>query len=97
MLITADRPRKEDQMGITNGDVARRACELAEISQGQLRMAALCVSAAAATTGTFPGAHTALAIISHSGLRDAAELLLSELAEGTAAAVMTAAPSMRAG
>jgi hypothetical protein len=78
-------------MGITNGDVARRACELAQVSQGQLRMAALCVSAAAATTGTFLGARTALAVISHRGLRNTAELLLSELADGTAAEISTAA------
>ena len=78
-------------MSVTNVDVAKRACELAEISQGQLRMAALCVSAAAATTGTFRGARKALAVISHPGLRDAAEVLLSELTEDTAADAMTAA------
>jgi hypothetical protein len=78
-------------MSITNVDVARRACELAEISQGQLRMAALCVSAAAATTGTFGSARKALAVISHPSLRDAAELLLSELTGETAADAMTPA------
>ena len=93
-------------MSVTNVDVARRACELAEISQGQLRMAALCVSAAAATTGTSRGARKALAVISHQGLRDAADLLLAELAEDTAAAGpmgagmtgagLTAVPSMQA-
>jgi hypothetical protein len=68
-------------MSITNGDLAERACELEEISEGLLRMAALCVSAAAATTVTFRGARKALEVIPHSGLRDAAQRLLSELSE----------------
>jgi hypothetical protein len=66
-------------VSITNSDVAVRACGLAETSGGLQRMAALCVSAAAATTSTFRGALSALEVIQHSGLRDAAQVLLTEL------------------
>ena len=77
-------------MSITNAEVAERACGLAEASGGLQRMAALCVSAAAATTGTFRSARSALEGIPHSGLRDAAQMLLTELAEEPAAAKVAA-------
>jgi hypothetical protein len=76
---------------MTNAEVAERACGLAEASEGLQRMAALCVSAAAATTGTFRSARSALEIIPHSGLRTAAQVLLTELAEEPVAARVTAA------
>jgi hypothetical protein len=78
-------------VSITNAEMAERACGLAETSGGLQRMAALCVSAAAATTGTFRSARSALEVIPHSGLRNAAQILLTELAEEPAAARVTAA------
>jgi len=67
-------------MSITNGDVAKRAYELAETARGLQRMAALCVSVAAATTTTTSRARAALENVPHSGLRLAAQLLLADLA-----------------
>jgi hypothetical protein len=81
---------EEDQVTITNAAVAERACALAEASGGLQRMAALCVSAAAATTGTFRGARKALEAVPHSGLRDAAQVLLNQLADRPAAAEVAA-------
>ena len=72
-------------MSFSNGDVARHAYELAERSRGLPRMAALCVSVAAATTDTICRARAALEIVPHSGLRQAAQALLAELAEEPAA------------
>lgn len=77
-------------MTITNAAVAERACALAEASGGLQRMAALCVSAAAATTGTFRGARKALEAVPHSGLRDAAQVLLNQLADRPATAEVAA-------
>jgi hypothetical protein len=68
-------------MGVTNSDMADRAFELAEVSGGLRRMAALCVSAAAATTGTARTARRALEVIPHVELRAAARSVLAELAE----------------
>jgi hypothetical protein len=56
-------------------------------------MAALCVSVAAATTGTIGRARSALEIVPHSGLRHAAQMLLTELAGEPAAAEHTPASS----
>jgi hypothetical protein len=70
-------------MSFTNGDVAKHAYELAEGSRGRPRMAALCVSVAAATTDSICRARAALEIIPHSGLRQAAQTLLAELADGS--------------
>jgi hypothetical protein len=72
---------QEDQMSFTNADLAEHARELAEDSGGMRCMAALCVSAAAATTATFRSARKALEDIPHPGLRDAAQSLLNELAD----------------
>ncbi len=72
-------------MSVTNGDVAKHAYELAEMSRGLPRMAALCVSVAAATTDTICRARAALEIVPHSGLRQAAQTLLADLAEEPAA------------
>ena len=74
---------------ITNANLAEHACELAEDSGGLLRMAALCVSAAVATTATIRCARKALEVIPHPGLRDAAQSLLTELAEEPAAVAMS--------
>jgi len=79
-------------MTTTNADLAIRACELAEISEGLQRMAALCVSAAAATTSTFRNAHGAMEVIAHPGLRAAARQLLAELAAQPTAEVTAVAP-----
>jgi hypothetical protein len=81
---------------IRNAAVAEHACELAETSGGLRRMAALCVSAAAATTSSFRSARKALEIIPHSGLRDAAQLLLAELSEEPAAEEPAAAAALAA-
>src|ERR1700719_4279263 len=56
----------EAGMSLTNGDVAKHAYELAERSRGLPRMAALCVSVAAATTDTICRARAALEIVPHS-------------------------------
>ena len=80
-------------MSIGNADFAEQARELAEASAGLLRMAALCVCAAAFTTGTVSGARKALEIISHAGLRDAAQLVLTELADAGTASVSRVAPT----
>ncbi len=79
---------EEDKVTITNAAVAERACALAEASGGLQRMAALCVSAAAATTGTFRGARKALEAVPHPGLRDAAQVLLNQLADRPAPAII---------
>jgi hypothetical protein len=70
----------EAGMSITNGDVAKRAYELAESARGLQRMAALCVSVAAATTSTTSRAKAALDNVPHAGLRLAAQLMLADLA-----------------
>ena len=80
-------------MSIINAGVACRALELAEGSGGIRRMAALGVSAAAATTGTVRGARNALEIIPHPDLLVAAQSLLTELAAEPAAAPRAAATS----
>ncbi len=50
-------------MSFTNADVAKHAYELADRSRGLTRMAALCVSVAAATTDTICRARAALEIV----------------------------------
>jgi hypothetical protein len=82
-------------VSIGNADIAEQARELAEASEGLLRMAALCVCAAALTTGTVSGARKALEIVPHADLRDAAQLVLTELA-GAGTAEVTASVSWAA-
>jgi hypothetical protein len=77
---------KEDRVAITNAEVAQHAREVAAESTGLRRMAAVCVCAAAVTTGTRRNARKALDVISHPGLRVAAQLLLAELTRAPAAA-----------
>ena len=79
-------------MSIGNADIAEQARELAETSEGLLCMAAPYVCAAAFTTGTLSGARKALEIVPHAGLRDAAQLVLTELA-GAGTAEVTASMS----
>jgi hypothetical protein len=92
MLVGSRRRAEEDYVSIGNADIAEQARELAEASEGLLRMAALCVCSAAFTTGSVRGAHKALEIVPHAALRDAAQLVLTELA-GTGTAEGTASVS----
>ncbi len=92
-------------MSITNADISEQACELAEGSEGLLRMAALCVCAAAFSAGrfsagtfsagTFCSARKALEVIPHAGLRDDALLVPTELAAEGAAEVTGSGPQPR--
>jgi hypothetical protein len=78
-------------VSITNADVADRAIELAEEPSGLRSWAALCVSFAAGTTGTFVSARKVLEVIPLADLRGAAQSLLTELAEDPATARPAAA------
>jgi hypothetical protein len=82
---------KEYLVSITNAAVAYRAMELAEEPDGLRCWAALCVSFAAGTTGTFISARKVLEVIPLPDLRGAAQSLLTELAEDPATAARAAA------
>jgi hypothetical protein len=65
---------------VTNARVANRALKVAEWSDGIQRQAAMCVVLAAATSRRPRRARKALVVIPHPDLRDAAVLLMADLA-----------------
>lgn len=66
---------------LSNGDIAQRARELAQRTDGLARRAGLTVSVAAGTTATIGSARRALAYVEPRDVKAAALQLLDELAQ----------------